>query len=180
MPAVAVTVKKLVWFHTPFLCKYAQPYIQCVTDFFFKKMGVYVLDCEAGLWRCTHADLPLSCSWLRQTLQWRACAPVGFIFAVSVLLTKRNTHCQAAASVRVTDCVLVVGLFRCLCGCCSSLWHCVSCTWFSCWQDFLTEVLHFVLLAHISCSRPWNCLERVTMLWVHAFPNFYHGGIRTT
>lgn len=35
MAAVAVTVKKLVWFHT-LLCKHAQPCIQCVADFFQK------------------------------------------------------------------------------------------------------------------------------------------------
>lgn len=116
MPAVAVTVKKLVWLQLyPFLCKYAQPYIQCVADF-FKNGSVYVLDCEAGLWRCTHADLPPSCSRLRLLLQTvgHAHVPQSASSLPSLSIWQRkNIHGHHCCFFCESDPVLVVGMFRC-------------------------------------------------------------------
>lgn len=129
MPAVTVTVKKLVWLQLyPFLCKFAQPYIQCVADF-FKNGSVYVLDCEAGLWRCTHADLAAAADCRSCT-----CAPVGAIFAIFVHLTKEK-HSRSSLLLLLWEWPCVgcwyVSVFSMtahfpLGGCCL-LWHRCTC-----------------------------------------------------
>lgn len=205
MPAVAVTVKKLVWLQLyPFLCKFAQPYIQCVADF-FKNGSVYVLDCEAGLWRCTHADLPPSRSrlWLRLRLQTVGHAHVpqsaSSLPSLSIDEGKTFTVIIVASSVRVTLCWLLVcfGVFY---DCSFSFgWLLSSLTQVYLWKLtclllMYTVFFTFTVVPHrsftfcvissdISGSRPWHCLERVFMLCVHTFPNsvtLYHGGTRTT
>lgn len=173
----------------PFLCKYAQPCIQCVTDFF--KNGCVcsrLWDRSMEVHTCSFAfHCAHGCGCCR--LQWCACQ-LHLCHLCPFDKGKTLVVITVGSSVRVTMywllvCFSVVWLLIFLwVAAVFSLTLCVSsCTRFSHLQYFLTEILHFVLLAHISCSRPWYCLEQVSMLWVHTFPNsvtLYYGGIRAT